>query len=131
MSATEQSELVKRITIKDAIHWIEFAWMKLESSTNGKCFSKSRISHANAITDGAEGEYFDETDFILLRQIIPDLTNQHLLNVDCDLAVTKDYTAKEINESLEQTTSVIVSEEEDDVLSSTPDVKPPSSKEAK
>uniref|UniRef100_A0A3Q2XR58 HTH CENPB-type domain-containing protein n=1 Tax=Hippocampus comes TaxID=109280 RepID=A0A3Q2XR58_HIPCM len=116
-------------TILDAIEWIEATWMKLESSTISKCFSKCGFSHTDAITHDAEGEDIDETDLIPLRQIIPDLTNQDLLNVDCDLAVTKDYTATEITELLEQTTNVIESEEEDDLSGST-DNKPPSSKEA-
>uniref|UniRef100_A0A3Q2XK21 DDE-1 domain-containing protein n=1 Tax=Hippocampus comes TaxID=109280 RepID=A0A3Q2XK21_HIPCM len=123
------SDLVKKITVRDALEWIEAAWMKLESSTISKCFSKCGFSHTDAITHDAEGEDIDETDLIPLRQIIPDLTNQDLLNVDCDLAVTKDYTATEITELLEQTTNVIESEEEDDLSGST-DNKPPSSKEA-
>uniref|UniRef100_A0A3Q2XZU1 HTH CENPB-type domain-containing protein n=1 Tax=Hippocampus comes TaxID=109280 RepID=A0A3Q2XZU1_HIPCM len=113
------SDLVKKITVRDAIEWIEAAWMKLESSTISKCFSKCGFSHTDAITHDAEGEDIDETDLIPLRQIIPDLTNQDLLNVDCDLAVTKDYTATEITELLEQTTNVIESEEEDDLSGST------------
>uniref|UniRef100_A0A3Q3DRB9 HTH CENPB-type domain-containing protein n=1 Tax=Hippocampus comes TaxID=109280 RepID=A0A3Q3DRB9_HIPCM len=47
-----------------------------------------------------------------------------LLNMD------EYYTATEITELLEQTTNVIESEEEDDLPGSTPDNKPPSSKEA-
>ena len=131
------SELVKRITLLDAIHWLQIAWLKVEESTIAKCFAKTGFVHTNSTTESSDAsadadsddEEWDESDLIPLRQVIPNVTNQDLLNVDSELAVTKEYTTEEIDEFLEPNRNVDSEHEEDDIPNDPPNVPPPSNKE--
>ena len=66
------SELLKLITVLDAIYWIKSSWDEVESSTIVNCFEKCGFKFGESVQDGVS-ELSDETDSDINEDIPPRL----------------------------------------------------------
>lgn len=91
------TDLLKEISILDAIYWISGSWNEVECSTITKCFSNCGFQSAS--TDTSSGDNDDDNDAdnyplalqSLTRQLF-DCDFQELINIDKEMVTCSDET---------------------------------------